>query len=77
VIKTDDAFQGMVLKGVGPEFDPSFMQEYLVEGEIPAFIILNIIGIYLISQLQLHFGSQRLGDKYLITRSRIGCGQFL
>ena len=37
MIKTDDAFQGMVLKGVGPEFDPSFMQEYLVEGEIPAF----------------------------------------
>lgn len=34
MIKTDDAFQGMVLKGVGPEFDPSFMQEYLVEGEI-------------------------------------------
>ena len=24
MIKTDDAFQGMVLKGVGPEFDPSF-----------------------------------------------------
>ena len=23
MIKTDDAFQGMVLKGVGPEFDPS------------------------------------------------------
>ncbi|WP_294470368.1 ABC transporter permease [uncultured Bacteroides sp.] len=37
MIKTDDAFQGMVLKGVGPEFDPSFMQEYLIEGEIPVF----------------------------------------
>ena len=37
MIKTDDAFQGMVLKGVGPEFDPGFMQEYLVEGEIPVF----------------------------------------
>ena len=37
MIKTDDAFQGMVLKGVGPEFDPHFIKEYLVEGEIPVF----------------------------------------
>lgn len=37
MIKTDDAFQGMVLKGVGPEFDPSFMKQYLVEGDIPEF----------------------------------------
>ena len=37
MIKTDDAFQGMVLKGVGPEFDTRFMEEYLLEGEIPAF----------------------------------------
>ena len=37
MIKTDDAFQGMVLKGVGPEFDSRFMKEYLVEGEIPVF----------------------------------------
>ena len=37
IIKTDDAFQGVVLKGVGPEFDPSFFLEYLVEGEIPVF----------------------------------------
>ena len=37
MIKTDDAFQGMVLKGVGPEFDTRFMEEYLLEGEVPAF----------------------------------------
>ena len=37
MIKTADAFQGMVLKGVGPEFDSRFMKEYLVEGEIPVF----------------------------------------
>ncbi|NDV59578.1 ABC transporter permease [Bacteroides sp. 519] len=37
IIKTDDAFQGVVLKGVGPEFDPSFFLEYLIEGEIPMF----------------------------------------
>lgn len=37
MIKTDEAFQGMVLKGVGPEFDPTFFAKHLVEGEIPAF----------------------------------------
>lgn len=37
MIKTDDAFQGMVLKGVGPEFDASFFRSNLIEGEIPSF----------------------------------------
>lgn len=37
IIKTDDAFQGMILKGVGQEYDYSFMQDHLVEGEIPHF----------------------------------------
>ncbi len=37
IIKTDDAFQGMVLKGVGPEYDLSFFQSHLLEGEIPQF----------------------------------------
>lgn len=37
MIKTDDAFQGMILKGVGQEYDMSFFRSYLVEGEIPQF----------------------------------------
>lgn len=37
MIKTSEDFQGMVLKGVGAEFDSSFLQEHLVEGEIPSF----------------------------------------
>ena len=37
IIKTDDAFQGMVLKGIGPEYDRSFFQSHLLEGEIPLF----------------------------------------
>lgn len=37
IIKTGDAFQGMVLKGVGPEFDADFFRSHLVEGEIPVF----------------------------------------
>ena len=37
IIKTDDAFQGMVLKGIGPEYDRSFFESHLIEGEIPLF----------------------------------------
>lgn len=37
MIKTDEAFQGMLLKGIGPEFDISFLRQHLVEGEIPCF----------------------------------------
>jgi lipoprotein-releasing system permease protein len=37
MIKMDDTFQGMILKGVGQEFDASFFQAHLVEGEIPQF----------------------------------------
>lgn len=37
MIKTADAFQGMVLKGVGPEYDRNFFLRHLVEGEFPQF----------------------------------------
>lgn len=37
MIKTDDAFQGMVLKGVGQEYDLSFLKSFLVAGEMPQF----------------------------------------
>lgn len=37
MIKTDDAFQGMVLKGIGPEYDRTFFSRHLLEGEFPQF----------------------------------------
>ena len=37
MIKTSNAFQGMVLKGVGPEYDRSFFRRHLLEGEFPQF----------------------------------------
>lgn len=37
LIKTDDDFQGMILKGVGQEYDMSFFSKYLVEGKLPQF----------------------------------------
>jgi len=37
ILKTDKDFLGVMLKGVGPEYDTRFLQECLVEGELPQF----------------------------------------
>lgn len=37
MLKTDESFKGILLRGVGPEFDASFLKKNLVEGEIPVF----------------------------------------
>lgn len=37
ILKTDSDFIGTVLKGIGPEYDLTFLQECLVEGELPVF----------------------------------------
>lgn len=63
IIKTADAFQGMVLKGVGQEYDSTFFHRHLLEGEFPQFsdsVSSNrvVISKSLASKLQL-----KLGDK--------------
>ena len=37
ILKTDADFLGVALKGIGPEYDLSFLNECLVEGELPVF----------------------------------------
>ena len=37
ILKTDDDFLGVVFKGIGPEYDMTFLKENLVEGEMPQF----------------------------------------
>lgn len=37
IAKTDDAFEGIVLKGVGGEFDGRFLASCLLEGSLPDF----------------------------------------
>lgn len=37
ILKTDEDFLGVMLKGIGPEYDLTFIQENLVEGELPQF----------------------------------------
>lgn len=37
ILKTEEEFKGILLHGVGADFDPSFLQANLEEGEIPSF----------------------------------------
>lgn len=37
ILKTDDDFLGVTLKGVGPEFDSTFIHNNMVEGSFPKF----------------------------------------
>ncbi|MBT8304245.1 MAG: ABC transporter permease, partial [Bacteroidia bacterium] len=37
VIRTETDFEGMVFKGVGPDYEWKFLEEYLVDGELPIF----------------------------------------
>lgn len=37
ILKTDDDFLGIILKGIGPEYDEDFLRKNMVEGELPTF----------------------------------------
>ena len=38
MIKTDDEIQGVVMKGVGPEYDWSYFEGNLLEGSVPRYV---------------------------------------
>ena len=37
ILKTDEDFMGVVLKGIGPEYDLNYLKECVLEGELPQF----------------------------------------
>lgn len=63
MIKTDDNFMGMVLKGVGQEYDLSFFKNYLLEGEIPSFTDSVMSNEVLISKTLADKLHLKLGDR--------------
>lgn len=63
MIKTADAFQGVVLKGVAQEYDSTFFHRHLVEGEFPQFSDSASSGRVVISQPLADKLKLKLGDK--------------
>lgn len=62
LIKTDTQFQGIIYKGIGQEYDLSFLRHCLVEGEIPAFTDSVASNKVLLSQALADKLQLRLGD---------------
>lgn len=63
ILKTQDDFLGIMLKGVGNDYDLSFLKQHVVEGQIPNFTDSTSTNSIVISRLladQLGIG---LGDK--------------
>jgi len=63
ILKTDDDFLGIVLKGVGPEFSTDFLQSCMVEGQLPHFSDTTNAGHLVVSkttadQLRLRCGQR-------------------
>ena len=63
LVKTSDDFQGMVLKGIGPEYDTKFWRRHLTEGEWPDFSDSLSSGRVVISQTLADKLDLKLGDK--------------
>jgi lipoprotein-releasing system permease protein len=62
IIRTDDEIHGVMVKGVGADFDSSFFSHNMVEGKIPAVFEDKKTNEILISQNLSHLLNIRLGD---------------
>jgi len=63
ILKTENDFQAINLKGVGADFDASFIKECLLSGEVPAFSDTASTNRLLISKTQADALGLKVGDK--------------
>ena len=64
VIRTENNFEGVVLKGVGDDYDWSFLEDNIVEGAIPNFSIGKMSSNVLMSQSIANGLELKVGDKF-------------
>jgi len=63
ILKTEDEFLGVVFKGIGPEYDLSFLRQNLVEGEVPTFSDTKSTQKILVSRMIADKLKLKTGDK--------------
>lgn len=63
MLKTEDNFQGIILKGIAQEYDTAFLARHLVEGRIPLFTDTVASGEVLVSRQVADKMGLRVGDK--------------
>lgn len=63
IFKTENDFAGIVLKGVGQDYDLTFLRHYIVKGEMPTFTDSKATNQIVISQLLANKLGLKVGDK--------------
>ncbi len=63
MLKTEESFQGVILKGIGEEYDLGFLRQHLVEGEAPVFSDTVSSQRILLSQTLSRQLRLKVGDK--------------
>lgn len=72
MLKTDDDFLGVQLKGVGDDYDMGFFRNYVVDGYIPAFSAKKSSGQVVLSQFIANKLNLKVGDRvfsYFLTQA--------
>lgn len=63
ILKTDSDFLGVMFKGIGPEYDTTFIHNNKVEGNIPQFSDRNSHNKIVISKMMANKLHLKVGDK--------------
>ena len=64
IMKTDEAIQGVVLKGVDRDFDPAFFRDHLTEGDVLTFNDSMRTKDVLVSETLARLMKLRTGDRF-------------
>ena len=65
VIRTQTDFEGIILKGVGPDYNWSFFEDFLTQGEVPTYDTPQMSNQVLISEYLANRLGLKVGDKAL------------
>ncbi len=77
ILKTDNDFLGVMFKGIGPEYDTHFLEDCLIEGELPDFSDTKtkyplVVSKTMADKLRIHAGDRVfayfIGDDDVRTR---------
>lgn len=63
ILKTNSDFLGVAFKGIGPEFDSTFIHQNMVEGSIPKFSDVESHNKILVSKIMADKLNLKCGDK--------------
>ena len=80
MLKTDEDFRGIQLKGIGEDYDLSFLKHYLTEGEIPQFSADQSSNNILISKRiakELHLKNEDKVFAYFFVNGNIRARRFI